>query len=36
LRQVNALLAQEYAHMAMYSVSVAFLLPALLIFFSYK
>jgi hypothetical protein len=33
---LSAMLAQEKVHLAMYAVSIAALLPALAIFFSYK
>ena len=34
--RVNALLLQEHAHMGLYAVSATALLPAIVIFFSYK
>ena len=34
--RVSALLLQEHAHMGLYAISASALLPAIIIFFSYK
>ena len=34
--KVKALLSQEYVHVALYALSIVFLVPAIIIFFSYK
>jgi hypothetical protein len=34
--RVHALLLQEHAHMGLYAISATALLPAIIIFFSYK
>jgi hypothetical protein len=34
--RVSALLLQEHAHMGLYAISATALLPAIIIFFSYK